>query len=190
MPKSSNEHDRYVLHLNQALAMESALVDHLEKRAAAVPDAKVRERILQHRDETIQHRETVRDCIQGLGGEPTATKAVVQPPVEPGLIGKVMTALESEKEDRLLSEDLADYAVEHYEAALYSGLAPAANDTPSWYGAPTTSWMAIVALKATSAVPKESWYVCAAGSVIYRSVKRTLPFDELSIVIPPMWVTG
>lgn len=123
MPKSSNEHDRYVLHLNQALAMESALVDHLEKRAAAVPDAKVRERILQHRDETIQHRETVRDCIQGLGGEPTATKAVVQPPVEPGLIGKVMTALESEKEDRLLSEDLADYAVEHYEAALYSGLA-------------------------------------------------------------------
>src|SRR6185312_9498074 len=68
MPKSSNEHDRYVLHLNQALAMESALVDHLEKRAAAVPDDQARERILQHRDETIQHRETVRDCIQAVGG--------------------------------------------------------------------------------------------------------------------------
>lgn len=122
MPKSSTEHDRYVLHLNQALAMESALVDHLEKRAAAVPDAVVRERILLHREETMQHRETVRDCIQAVGGEPTATRAVVQSPIVPGLIGKVMTALESEKEDKLLLENLADYAVEHYEAALYGGL--------------------------------------------------------------------
>lgn len=122
MPLSSSEHDRYVLHLNHALAMETALVDHLEKRAAAVAHPEVRQRILLHRDETIQHRETVRDCIQSLAGEPTQTKAVVQPAVAPGLLGKVMTALESEKEDRLLMDGLADFAVEHYEAALYSGL--------------------------------------------------------------------
>lgn len=123
MPKTSSEHDRYLLHLNHALAMESALVDHLEKRAAEVPDAKLRERILQHRDETMQHRETVRDCIHGIGGEASSSRAVVQPPIVPGLVGKMMTALESEKEDKLLTQDLADYAVEHYESALYSGLA-------------------------------------------------------------------
>lgn len=125
MPSShaSSEHDRYVLHLNTALAMESALVDHLEKRATEISNPEVKRRIQQHRDETIQHRETVRTIIEGIQGEPTASKATVQPPIAPGLVGKVMTALESEKEDRLLREDLADFAVENYEAALYSGLA-------------------------------------------------------------------
>ena len=124
MPSShaSSEHDRYILHLNSALAMESALVDHLEKRAAEITNAVVKQRLLQHRDETIQHRETVRSIIEGLHGEPTSSKATVQSPVVPGLVGKVMTALESEKEDRLLREDLADFAVENYEAALYTGL--------------------------------------------------------------------
>ncbi|MGH9488354.1 MAG: DUF892 family protein [Terriglobales bacterium] len=122
MPPTSSEHDRYILHLNHALAMESALVDHLEKRAASVSKPEVRQRLLQHRDETIQHRESVRDCIGALSGEPTPTKATVQPAIAPGLLGKVMTALESEKEDKVLMEVLADYAVEHYEEGLYSGL--------------------------------------------------------------------
>ncbi|MGH9477871.1 MAG: ferritin-like domain-containing protein [Terriglobales bacterium] len=119
---ATNERDRYILHLNHALAMETALVDHLEKRAAAVPNENVRQRLLQHRDETLQHRDAVRGAILALQGEPTSTKAVVQPPIAPGVIGKVMSALESEKEDRLLQDDLADFAVENYEAALYGGL--------------------------------------------------------------------
>jgi ferritin-like metal-binding protein YciE len=122
MALSSGEQDRYILHLNHALAMESALIDHLEKRAAAVPHANVRDRLLQHREETRQHADTVRGIIESLKGEPTSTKAVVQPAISPGMLGKVMTALESEKSDRLLNEDLADYAVENYEAALYSAL--------------------------------------------------------------------
>lgn len=119
---SSSEHERYILHLNHALAMEHALVDHLEKRAAAAAHPQTRQRLLQHRDETVQHRNTLREIITALQGEPTATKAVVQPPITPGIVGKVMTALESEKEDRMLMEDLADYSIEHYEAGLYSAL--------------------------------------------------------------------
>src|SRR5690348_26553 len=107
MALTSGEQDRYILHLNHALAMEVALIDHLEKRAAAVPHAHVRDRLLQHRDETRAHAATVRGIIESLEGEPTSTKAVVQPPITPSMLGKVMTALESEKSDRLLSEDLA-----------------------------------------------------------------------------------
>lgn len=123
MALTSGEQDRYILHLNHALAMESALIDHLEKRAAAAPHPHVRDKLLLHREQTREHAHRVRAIIQSLSGEPTATKAVVQPPITPSMLGKVMTALESEKADHLLSEDLADYAVEHYEAALYSGLA-------------------------------------------------------------------
>lgn len=120
---ATNESERYILHLNSALAMESALVDHLYERADAVMDTRARQRILQHRDETLQHRETVKEIIVELNGDPTSTKAVVQAPVTPSIFGKVMTGLESENEDRQLREDLADFAVEKYEAALYGSLA-------------------------------------------------------------------
>lgn len=125
---ASTEQERYILHLNHALAMESALIDHLERRAQETPMQEVRQRILQHRDETVQHRDTVREIIESLSGEPTSTKANIQPPVTPGMLGKVLTALESEKEDRLLLETLADYSVEHYESGVYQSLAQIARN--------------------------------------------------------------
>ncbi len=125
---ASTEQERYILHLNHALAMESALIDHLERRSHEVSVQEVRQRILQHRDETVRHRDTVREIIESLGGEPTSTKANVQSPVTPGMLGKVLTALESEKEDRMLLESLADFAVEHYEAGVYQALAQIARN--------------------------------------------------------------
>lgn len=122
MPTTSNEHDRYLLHLNHALAMENALVDHLDKRAAAVTDPQAKQRLRRHRDETVQHADSLRDIIVSLKGEPTSAKAVVQSPIAAGLVGKMMSALESGKEDRQLEESLADYAIESYEAAVYSAL--------------------------------------------------------------------
>lgn len=124
MPETarSTEKDRYILHLNHALAMEAALVDHLEKRAAEVPEAEVRQKILDHKIQTAQHRDAVHNLIVALGGTPTPTKASVQSPITPGLVGKVMTALESEKEDKLLAADLADFAVEQFESGLYNAL--------------------------------------------------------------------
>src|SRR5579872_5311129 len=85
MPAASHEtdKDRYILHLNQALAMEAALVDHLDKEATAVPFPDLQQRLRQHRDETIQHRDRVRAVITELGGTPTPTKATIQPPVTP-----------------------------------------------------------------------------------------------------------
>jgi len=103
--------------------MEAALIDHWDKRAAAAPHAHSRDMLLQHREESREHARMVRGIIQELSGEPTTTKAVVQPPITPGILGKVMSALEGEKSDRLLAEGLADYAVENYETALYSSLA-------------------------------------------------------------------
>ena len=120
---ANTEQERYILHLNHALAMESALIDYLERRSHEVSVQDVRHQILQHRDETVRHRDTVREIIQSLGGEPTSTKANIQPPVTPGMLGKVLTALESEKEDRMLLESMADFSVAHYEAGLYQALA-------------------------------------------------------------------
>lgn len=122
MPATSSQHDRYLLHLNHALAMESAMVDHLEKRARSTPGAAAKMRLRRHRDEAVEHRDALRDIILSLHGEPTAAKAVVQPPIAMGWVGKVMAVLEGEREDRQLQHDLSDYALEQYEAAIYSAL--------------------------------------------------------------------
>lgn len=119
---ASADQERYLLHLNMALAMESALVDHLEERARDAPLPAARERLELHRRETIEHRDRVRTIIQALGGSPTSGKASVQPPITPGLVGKMAQAMEAEKPDMQLMETLADYAVENYEAGLYKSL--------------------------------------------------------------------
>lgn len=123
MATSTPEQERYILHLNHALAMESALIEHLEKRAQQVSQPAARQRIQQHRQETSGHRERLRSLAQSLGATPTTSQAGVQPPISPSLTGRFKGALEGEKEDQLLLEALADYAVENYESALYQALA-------------------------------------------------------------------
>jgi len=116
---ATTEQQRYVLHLNHALAMESAIVDLLEKRINDISEPELRQRFLQHRDETIRHRDTVRSIIESLGEEPTSSRVNLQSPVAPGMLGKIMTALESEKEDRLLLQALADYSLACFEVGVY-----------------------------------------------------------------------
>ncbi len=133
MATSTPEQERYILHLNHALAMESALIEHLEKRAQQVAKPAARQRIEQHRQETGGHRERLRALVQTLGATPTTSQAGVQPPITPSLTGRFKGTLESEKEDQLLLEALADYAVENYESAIRA-----------WPG-----WRKISAMKAT-----------------------------------------
>jgi ferritin-like metal-binding protein YciE len=128
MPPSRTDLDRYVMHLNHALAMESALSGYLDKRAAAAHQPELKQRLHAHRDETVRHRESVRELIVALRGEPTLTSASVQAPITRSLAGRMLTALESEAEDRLLEDMLTLYAVERYEDALYSALALAARN--------------------------------------------------------------
>ena len=118
----TTEMDRYLLHLNHALSMEAALVDHLEERAREVEAPKIKQRIQDHRTQTMDHRDTVKGIIQSLGGQPTAAKSNVQPPITPGVVGKVREAIEAERPDQALAKALADCAVEHYEAATYLAL--------------------------------------------------------------------
>lgn len=120
MPTS--EMERYLLHLNHALSMENALVDHLQERAREVEAPKIKQRIQDHRTQTMDHRDTVKRIIQSLGGQPTVTKSSVQPPITPGVVGKVREAIEAERADQALAKALADYAVEHFEAATYVAL--------------------------------------------------------------------
>ena len=120
---ANDEQHRYLMHLNDALAMENALVGHLEKRVKSLPSAIARQRVGQHLQETQYHRDLVKQLITALGSTPTTARSHVQAPIAPSLAGKVVDALQAEKGDVLLLDSLADFAVEKFEAAIYQTLA-------------------------------------------------------------------
>jgi ferritin-like metal-binding protein YciE len=110
--------------LNDAYAMEKAQVPILENHANDArrhPD--VRERDLQHLEETKQHAKDVRRCIEHLGEKPSVTKK---------MIGRITGAMESVStepfQDEIMKNFLMDYAAEHFEIACYRSLIAAAHE--------------------------------------------------------------
>lgn len=110
--------------LNDAYAMEKALVPVLEnhaKDAEHQPD--VRERDLQHAEETKRHATMVEQCLERLGEKPSRTKSV---------LGKMMGEMQAVStgmfKDEVVKNFIADYAAEHFEIASYRSLVAAARE--------------------------------------------------------------
>jgi ferritin-like metal-binding protein YciE len=120
----TDEEDQLLAWLNDAYAMEKALIPILEnhaKDAARHPD--VRKQDLKHLDETKQHAEDVRRCIEHLGEKPSATKKMI------GRITGAMNSVATEPfEDEMMKNFLTDYATEHFEIACYKSLIVAAQE--------------------------------------------------------------
>jgi ferritin-like metal-binding protein YciE len=110
--------------LNDAHAMEEALIPNLENHAKDARDhPDIQARYRQHLEETRRHAELVRGCIERLGAKPSAAKAV---------LGKVVGGLagigSGPFADELVKDFLADYAAENLEIASYHALIIAARD--------------------------------------------------------------
>jgi ferritin-like metal-binding protein YciE len=121
MAKSGNE--LLITWLNDAYAMETTLVKVLEHRAKAAKDfPEVQAMDEQHLEETKQHAEMVKGCIERLGGSPSSVKSA---------LGKMLALadvpMSAMAEDELVKNCLKDYAAEHFEVASYRALIEAAS---------------------------------------------------------------
>lgn len=110
--------------LNDAYAMEEALIPNLENHAKDARDfPQVQARIRQHLDETRRHVELVRGCIERLGDKPSKVKAA---------LGKLVASMAAGGtgpfHDELIKDLLADYAAENLEIASYQSLIIAARE--------------------------------------------------------------
>lgn len=108
--------------LNDAYSMEKALVPVLKNHAKDAEEyPEVRERDLQHMEETKRHAELVEECLGRLGEKPSGVKS---------MMGEIMgrfQALSTEPfQDEMMKNFLADYATEQFEIASYKSLAAAA----------------------------------------------------------------
>lgn len=121
---NSEEEEHLIAWLNDAYAMELALIPILENHANdAQRHPEIRERDLQHLEETRRHAKDVKRCLAHLGEKPSVTKK---------MIGKVTGAIESVStepfRDELMKNFIMDYAAEHFEIASYRALIAAAEE--------------------------------------------------------------
>jgi ferritin-like metal-binding protein YciE len=76
--KPTINHDKFVLSLNQALAIENAIIERLESRISNTGLPPLLVRLEQHLEETRKHQIRLEQLISGLGGK--ATKEISKLP--------------------------------------------------------------------------------------------------------------
>lgn len=104
--------------LNDAYAMESALIPILQNHAAdAQGDPHARDRIELHLEQTRRHAELVRGCVERLGSTTSLTKTGLG-----SLFGTIQSVTTAFFSDEMIKNALSDYATEHFEIACYRAL--------------------------------------------------------------------
>ena len=110
--------------LNDAYAMENALIQTLENHANhAEGHPQVQSRIQEHIETTRRHADRVQECIERLGGDTSTLKSATAK-----ISGTLQGMSTGAAEDTLVKNALADYASEQFEVASYRALITAAEE--------------------------------------------------------------
>jgi ferritin-like metal-binding protein YciE len=108
--------------LKDAHAMEEGLVETLEKQAGHAkefPD--VQTKIQEHTEQTKQHAEKVKTCIERLGGSVSAMKSGLG-----NMAGALQGMTTAMTQDTLIKDALSSFSAEHFEIASYRAISEAA----------------------------------------------------------------
>lgn len=117
--------DLLIAWLDDALAMENALVRVLEHRIADAKDYPwVAQRDRQHLEETRRHAELVRGRLEALGASPSAVKSVLGT-----VFGAMQAPMTGLARDEIVKNFLVDHAAERFEVASYQALVAAAEES-------------------------------------------------------------
>lgn len=122
MSSTSTSNERVIAWLNDAYAMEKALVQVLEHRIKDAEDfPAVRQMDEQHLEETRRHVELVGGCIERLGEQPSSVKSVIGT-----VFGAMQAPMTGLAQDEVVKNCLTDYAAEQFEVISYLALIEAA----------------------------------------------------------------
>jgi ferritin-like metal-binding protein YciE len=114
------QQDRLVHYLDDAWALEKALVSMLEDMADEVNDPEIRSLFEEHRATTHRHEEDLEARIRALGKEPSKLKGVAN-----RVIAKLGDVIHSAHDDydKTAQHLMEAFAAEHLEMAMYESLA-------------------------------------------------------------------
>ena len=110
--------------LNDAYAMENALVPILENHAKDAKDhPQVQAKIQEHLEKTRRHAELVKSCVERLGERTSGAKTGMAT-----IFGALQSVSTGAAKDELVKNGIADFAAEHFEIASYKALIAAAQE--------------------------------------------------------------
>lgn len=108
--------------LNDAHSMEKSLIPVLENHAKDAEEyPEVREKDLQHLEETRRHVELVEQCLDRLGEKPSGVKSAIG-----AVLGRFNAVSTEPFKDEMMKNFISDYAAEQFEIASYKSLAACA----------------------------------------------------------------
>jgi ferritin-like metal-binding protein YciE len=81
-------HDKFLLYLNSALAMENAALERVERRVQQTILEEARQQLQRHLEETKEHQNRLRQLITKSGGIPTHEKGKLSIAMRPESIRK------------------------------------------------------------------------------------------------------
>jgi ferritin-like metal-binding protein YciE len=114
--------EMYIAWLNDAYATEQALIKVLENHVKdAEGHPQLHMKIQQHLEQTRQHGELVKSCIERLGGSTSGVKSGLA-----SVMGMMQGISTGAAKDELVKDGLQDFAAENFEIASYQGLISAA----------------------------------------------------------------
>lgn len=112
----------YLAWLNDAYSTEQALIKVLENHVKdALGHPAMRAKIAQHLEQTRQHAELVKGCIERNGGSTSGVKAGLAT-----VMGAMQGISTGAAKDELVKDGIMDFAAENFEIASYKGIIAAA----------------------------------------------------------------
>jgi ferritin-like metal-binding protein YciE len=123
MERTKSGNDLLVAWLNDAYAMENALIQVLENRIKGTQDfPELQQMDRQHLEETRRHAELVSQCITRLGEIPSSAKSLFGT-----IYGAIQAPMTGFARDEVVKNCLVDHSAERFEVASYTALIEAAN---------------------------------------------------------------
>jgi ferritin-like metal-binding protein YciE len=116
-------HDKFILYLNSALAMENAALERVQRRIEQTVLEEVNQQLERHLEETKQHQDRLRQIIRNIGAgaiAPTGEKGqlpIATPPQS--IMDKIHTSRTSAAEQDLM-QSVEDIIVENAEVTGYN----------------------------------------------------------------------
>ncbi len=104
--------------LKNAYALEEQAADITANQARRLTDyPELRQRVEQHRQETLGQRDRLGRCLERMGEKPSALKDAAMK-----LMGNMQAMMHATADDEVLKATFNDTAFEHYEIAAYKSL--------------------------------------------------------------------
>ena len=109
---------KFILELNEALALENAGIERLQTRIEEISIPEAKQQMQTHLKESLEHQKRLQQLISSMGGAPTHLKAGLPLPSYPDLIRKMMDNSMTTYEWELKKTE-HDMIIENAEVSCY-----------------------------------------------------------------------